>query len=275
LTLEYVHGYRGHDCSSNVFYTASDEAAYFTASVAVVMDPATRDQRHYTGPGSHVMREIYAMAIHPSGTIAATAERAADPSIFIWDLASMATLRTLSGCHRGGVSALAFSPDGRRLYSAGMEAGRFVAAWDWKNDRRHDPLCKQELKTERVFALSAHPKEELLVACGVNCIAFLRLGLSRSGARTFECLPGAYSSANRGAGSGRPPTQLCCAFTRSEYAFSSTLRNQAEGLCLAGSDNGNIYLWKKHQQVRARVPAARPGATIRSLHRPNPPCTPL
>ena len=48
------------------------------------------------------------------------AERALYASIYIFDLSTMATLREISNAHEGGVSAMAFSKDGKRLVSSGM-----------------------------------------------------------------------------------------------------------------------------------------------------------
>ena len=53
------------------------------------------------------------MAVHPSGAIIATAERAFHAKIFVWDLSTLATLKILKG-HKNGVSAMAFSQDGKR-----------------------------------------------------------------------------------------------------------------------------------------------------------------
>jgi WD40 repeat protein len=59
------------------------------------------------------MLEASAMAVHPSGAIIATAERAFHAKIFVWDLSTLATLKILKG-HKNGVSAMAFSQDGKR-----------------------------------------------------------------------------------------------------------------------------------------------------------------
>jgi WD40 repeat protein len=254
LVLDFVHGYRGFDCGSNLFYSVSDEAVYFAGAVGIVMDTTTRRQRHFVGPGNHLMREIVALTLHPSGSIAATAERAFDPHIFVWDLSTMATIRDLSGAHSGGVSALAFTQDGKRLVSAGMDPSHTVAVWEWKNDKRSDPLCKVDLKTEKIFALGCNPRDDVIVACGVRMIEFLRTGHSRTGQRVLEHLPGVFSSANR-ATHGLSPTMLCCAFTKTEFSLTSSLRNAVEGLCLTGSDIGNIYLWKREEQMDMIVAA--------------------
>ena len=68
LELEYVHGYRSHDCRNNLRYTADGKIAFNTAAVAVVMDTATNTQKHFQGHSD----DIHCIAMHPSGSICAT-----------------------------------------------------------------------------------------------------------------------------------------------------------------------------------------------------------
>ncbi|EKX32589.1 hypothetical protein GUITHDRAFT_82168, partial [Guillardia theta CCMP2712] len=240
ITLDFVHGYRGWDCNNNVFFTIADEVAYFVGSLGVVLEPSSRRQKHYSGPPNRSMKEVMSMAMHPAGSIVATGEFALAPHILIWDLSTLATLKDLSGVHEGGISALAFSKDGKRLASAGMEkTGRTVSVWDWKNDKKTSPICSQTLKTPKIIALAFNPRDDVLVACGVNMIEFLRIGLSRTGQR------------------GMSPSMLCAAFTKTEFSLTTTIRNAVEGLCLTGSDIGNIYLWKREEQIDMIVSAHR------------------
>ena len=45
LRLEWVYGYRGHQCRNNLHYTAKHEIVYFIAGVGVVLDPRYRKQK--------------------------------------------------------------------------------------------------------------------------------------------------------------------------------------------------------------------------------------
>jgi microtubule-associated protein-like 5 len=67
IGLDFVHGYRGWDCLSNVHYTITEEIAYFAAGLGIVYEPKSGRQKHYNGPSTRPMREVISMAMHPSG----------------------------------------------------------------------------------------------------------------------------------------------------------------------------------------------------------------
>lgn len=56
LQLEWVYGYRGHQCRNNLFYTASGEVVYFVAGVGVVYNTADKKQRFYLGHSDDIIR---------------------------------------------------------------------------------------------------------------------------------------------------------------------------------------------------------------------------
>lgn len=56
LRLEWVYGYRGHQCRNNLFYTASGEVVYFVAGVGVVYSVAEKKQRFYLGHSDDIIR---------------------------------------------------------------------------------------------------------------------------------------------------------------------------------------------------------------------------
>ena len=56
LRLEWVYGYRGHQCRSNLYYTASGEIVYFVAGVAVVYNIAEGKQRFFLSHSDDIIR---------------------------------------------------------------------------------------------------------------------------------------------------------------------------------------------------------------------------
>ena len=59
LRLEWVYGYRGHQCRNNLFYTASKEVVYFVAGVGVVYNLRDNSQRFFLGHNDDIIRCVY------------------------------------------------------------------------------------------------------------------------------------------------------------------------------------------------------------------------
>ncbi|KAB7506208.1 echinoderm microtubule-associated protein [Armadillidium nasatum] len=70
LQLEWVYGYRGRDCRNNLYGLASGEVVYFAASVAIIYNPESNTQRHFT----HHTDDIKCIAVHPDGKTVATGQ---------------------------------------------------------------------------------------------------------------------------------------------------------------------------------------------------------
>lgn len=75
LRLEWVYGYRGHQCRNNLYYTAAKEIVYFVAGVGVVYSPREHRQKFYLGHQDDIIR--YRRRRGPPGRIPT---RAAVPS---------------------------------------------------------------------------------------------------------------------------------------------------------------------------------------------------
>lgn len=77
LKLEWVYGYRGKDCRSNVCQLQTGECVYFVAAVAVLFNSDERTQRHYLGHTD----DIKSIAVHPDRIRVATGQCAGNPDI--------------------------------------------------------------------------------------------------------------------------------------------------------------------------------------------------
>lgn len=56
LKLDWVYGYRGKDCRSNLYQLPTGEMAYFVAAVVVLYNVDEQSQRHYIGHTDDVKR---------------------------------------------------------------------------------------------------------------------------------------------------------------------------------------------------------------------------
>ena len=93
--LAWVHGYRGHDCRHNLFFSAAGEAVYPAASVVVVAsasDGGRRRQRFFAGHTDDVL----ALAPHPRRELFASAQKAfvsggesRAPPILVWEASAL------------------------------------------------------------------------------------------------------------------------------------------------------------------------------------------
>lgn len=56
LRLDWVYGYRGKDCRSNLAYLPTGEMVYFVAAAVVLYNVEEQSQRHYLGHTDDVKR---------------------------------------------------------------------------------------------------------------------------------------------------------------------------------------------------------------------------
>jgi microtubule-associated protein-like 1/2 len=70
LKLEWVYGYRGKDCRSNIYQLQTGESVYFVAAVAILFNSEERSQRHYLGHTD----DIKSIAVHPDRIRVATGQ---------------------------------------------------------------------------------------------------------------------------------------------------------------------------------------------------------
>ncbi|KAF4017713.1 hypothetical protein G4228_008523 [Cervus hanglu yarkandensis] len=168
IRLHFVHGYRGYDCRSNLFYTQTGEIVYHVAAVGVVYNRQQNTQRFYLGHDDDVL----CLAVHPVRDLVATGQVGRDPSIHIWDTETTKPLSILKGYHQYGVCAVDFSADGRRLASAGLDDGHTVVLWDWKRGER---LSITRGSKDKIFVVKMNPYvPDKLMTAGIKHIKFWR-----------------------------------------------------------------------------------------------------
>ncbi|XP_023587448.1 echinoderm microtubule-associated protein-like 5 isoform X1 [Trichechus manatus latirostris] len=220
LRLEWVYGYRGHQCRNNLYYTAAKEIVYFVAGVGVVYSPREHRQKFYRGHSD----DIISLALHPERVLVATGQVGKEPYICVWDSYTVQTISVLKDVHTHGIACLAFDLDGQRLVSVGLDSKNTVCVWDWKKGKM---LSMAPGHTDRIFDISwdlYQPNK--LVSCGVKHIKFWSLcGNALTPKR------GVFGK------TGDLQTILCLACAKDELTYSGAL-------------NGDIYVWKGINLIR-------------------------
>ncbi|KTG42430.1 hypothetical protein cypCar_00032632, partial [Cyprinus carpio] len=166
LRLHFIHGYRGYDCRSNLFYTQTGEIVYHVAAVGVVYNRQQNTQRFYLGHND----DILCLAIHPIKDYVATGQVGRDSSIHVWETEFLKPLSVLKGFHQFGVCALDFSADGKRLASVGLDDNHTIVLWEW---RKGEKLSSIRGSKDKIFVIKINPyMPDKLITAGVKHMKF-------------------------------------------------------------------------------------------------------
>ncbi|KAA8582174.1 hypothetical protein FQN60_008914 [Etheostoma spectabile] len=180
LKLDWVYGYRGRDCRSNLYLLPTGETVYFIASVVVLFNVDEQLQRHYTGHTD----DIKCLAVHPDKITIATGQVAGTssdgkhlaPHVRVWDSVSLNTLHVLgTGFFDRALVCLAFSKSngGNTLCVVDDSNDHILSVWDWQ---REDRLAEVKCSNESVFAADFHPTDcNIVVTCGKSHLYFWNL----------------------------------------------------------------------------------------------------
>uniref|UniRef100_A0A670JN19 EMAP like 3 n=1 Tax=Podarcis muralis TaxID=64176 RepID=A0A670JN19_PODMU len=137
LKLDWVYGYRGRDCRSNLYVLTSGELVYFIACVVVLYHVQHRTQRHYLRHTDCVR----CLAVHPDKVRVASGQMAGvdkdgkplQPSVHIWDSSNLNTLLEIGqGSFERGVGSLAFSTADEGAYLCVIDESNehMLSVWD-------------------------------------------------------------------------------------------------------------------------------------------------
>ncbi|KAK6306930.1 hypothetical protein J4Q44_G00220780 [Coregonus suidteri] len=180
LKLDWVYGYRGRDCRSNLYLLPTGETVYFIASVVVLYNVDDQLQRHYTRHTD----DIKCLAVHPDKITIATGQVAGTssdgkqlaPHVRVWDSVSLNTLHVLgTGFFDRALVCLAFSKSngGNMLCVVDDSNDHVLSVWDWQREER---LADVKCSNEAVFAADFHPTDtNIIVTCGKSHLYFWTL----------------------------------------------------------------------------------------------------
>ncbi|KAM6912638.1 echinoderm microtubule-associated protein-like 1 isoform 1-T1 [Xenentodon cancila] len=242
LKLDWVYGYRGRDCRSNLYLLPTGETVYFIASVVVLFNVDEQLQRHYTGHTD----DIKSLAVHPDKITIATGQVAgtsADgkylaPHVRVWDSVSLNTLHVLgTGFFDRAVVCLAFSKSngGNTLCVVDDSNDHVLSVWDWQ---KVDRLAEVKSSNESVFAADFHPTDSsIVVTCGKSHLYFwtLEKGVLVKKQGLFEKQE-------------KPKFVLCVTFAEN-------------GDAITGDSSGNLLVWGKGtNRISQVIPGAHEGS---------------
>ncbi|XP_037293289.1 echinoderm microtubule-associated protein-like 2 isoform X5 [Manduca sexta] len=236
LKLEWVYGYRGKDCRSNLYLLPTGEIVYFVAAVVVLFNVEEQCQRHYTGHTD----DVKCLAVHPNKLIIASGQCAghdrldARPHVRVWNSVSLATLAVIgAGQMERSVSCITFSrADGGTLLAA-VDDGpdHTISVWEWQRHDKGHCLTETKCSVDTVVAAEFHPLDRnQIVTCGKNHIAFWTLDQTNMLYKRM----GIFETRDK------PKYVTCLAFNHN-------------GDVLSGDSSGNITVWARGTNTAARL----------------------
>uniref|UniRef100_A0A673MF50 Echinoderm microtubule-associated protein-like 1 n=1 Tax=Sinocyclocheilus rhinocerous TaxID=307959 RepID=A0A673MF50_9TELE len=231
LKLDWVYGYRGRDCRSNLYLLPTGETVYFIASAVVLYNVDEQLQRHYTGHTD----DIKCLTVHPDKITIATGQVAGTssdgkqlaPHVRVWDSVSLNTLHILgTGFFDRALVCLSFSKSngGSWLCVVDDSNDHILSVWDWQREER---LAEVKCSNESVFAADFHPTDaNIIVTCGKSHLYFWSL---EKGSLVKK--QGLFEKQEK------PKFVLCVTFSEN-------------GDAITGDSSGNILVWGKGKIIK-------------------------
>ena len=115
--------------------------------------------------------DILCLNLHPDKLIVASGEVGKCPKILIWNSATRETIKSLTAPdgHTHGISALNFSPCGKKLLSVGSDPKNLVGIWDWERDSLISLISGH---TDKIFDCCFFPgKDSSFITVGIKVCA--------------------------------------------------------------------------------------------------------
>eukprot|EP00201_Polytomella_parva_P008190 CAMPEP_0175056820 /NCGR_PEP_ID=MMETSP0052_2-20121109/10898_1 /TAXON_ID=51329 ORGANISM="Polytomella parva, Strain SAG 63-3" /NCGR_SAMPLE_ID=MMETSP0052_2 /ASSEMBLY_ACC=CAM_ASM_000194 /LENGTH=683 /DNA_ID=CAMNT_0016321919 /DNA_START=241 /DNA_END=2291 /DNA_ORIENTATION=+ len=285
LKLEFVHGYNGHQTTSqNVFYNDRGEIVYFAAAVGIVYDKASHTQRFFLGHDD----DITCLALHSDRSTVATGQLGSKPCVLLWDSTGRGSRGGEGGEGAGGgecrligrlpfqlsdrgVQAVAFSPP-----RPGDEAGSLLACINLDTshsltilaaatapDRAAKDVSRRAAAVYGIAWSSYEP--DRLATYGLNHLKFWNLNIDSAAIRAAKGEGGVVDVKKKGgkptpanaATAAAPPSPFTCSPTSDAGVFSLGKTHSIfsaiflpSGLVLTGNAAGAIGTWRGNRLVR-------------------------
>ncbi|XP_062585319.1 echinoderm microtubule-associated protein-like 2 [Saccostrea cucullata] len=223
LKLNWVYGYRGNDCRSNIFVLASDEIVYFIANIAVLYSRLTHKQRHYREHNE----DIKCLNVHYNGNIVATGQFTSKVNpknqahIRVWRADTLQTIHLLgAGMYQKSVLAMAFSGPSDLLAAVDDSPEKRLTLWDVSSGELKGDIT---VNTEVICDLQFNTKyPDVLVISGKEHLTWWKI---YSHSRMIQPL-------------AQPDYEN---FLKAKYVICLTHNDRGD--LLTGDSNGTVYVW--------------------------------
>ncbi|XP_030763624.1 echinoderm microtubule-associated protein-like 2 isoform X4 [Sitophilus oryzae] len=226
LKLDWVYGYRGRDCRSNLYSLPTGEMVYFVAAVVVLYNAEEQHQRHYL---EHT-DDIKSLAIHPNKMLVATGQAAgvdklnSRAHIRVWNSVTLHT-QSVIGINDFSIAVccLSFSKadGGILLVAIDDSTDHTISVWDWQKGENGYKITETKSSVDTIVAVEFHPIDRnTIVTCGKSHIAFWSLDVNG----TLYKRMGIFETRDK------PKYVTCVAFLQT-------------GETVTGDSNGNLAVW--------------------------------
>lgn len=234
LKLDWVYGYRGKDCRSNLFLLQNGEIVYFVAAAVILHNPEEQTQRHYLEHTDDVM----SLALHPNRLIIATGQCAghnrkdALSHIRVWNPETLETITVLGyGEFNGPINCISFSHGEEISLITATEDSpdRMISVWDWQKGDKGLKLTETRCSRDAIVAVEFHPQDHnQIITVGKKHVGFWTYD------ETLEKRNGIFGN------NDIPKCVICIAFNEN-------------GDVLTGDSNGDIIVWGRGTNTIATI----------------------
>ncbi|RYH20674.1 hypothetical protein EON65_22795 [archaeon] len=239
LELEWVHGYRGFDCRNNIHYVDStgSRVLYHAAALAITQEQSRGlKKQFYFGEHKDDITCLATHRVNDSTTLIASGEIGKNPGIclYVWGPSAggdcFQPLATFQGFHKRGISQLAFSADGKHLFSIGVEYSVAIYCTD-----------KSSKQFGKMVVSAQGPKDRILHATSCGLVSgdymFVSCGEKHAIVWTFSTAKGGLKQDNcKFAGGGKNQLFLSCASLPNSQVIMSTQTGEFHTFNLAGKN---------------------------------------
>ena len=249
LELGWVYGYNARSTRGAARYSAGGSIVYPAASLCVMYDKVANKQT-YIAPSCDALT---CLDIHVGLNVGACGHKGAGVIVVsVWSAATGAMLQRLQCGAVGGVSALAFSPDGKFLAVACQDCAHTVLLFDWRAGVLKATCAAGEKKVLcAAFSHLSSGSYARFVTGGPGSFKFFEM----KAARPLVSKVGVYGTG------GKKADVLCCA------ALPLPLGAEAGGNeFLLGCSNGSLAVIARGDRRAASFAPAVEGGAVTAIY---------